>query len=74
MPDDIVIEKRGKGDAFIECTGADVKISSMKLIQHDAVEGILSEFLKLLVLLILLHILLMNWDEIYWIALLHGAQ
>lgn len=42
LPDDIIIEKRGKGDAFIECTGADVKISSMKLIQHDAVEGILS--------------------------------
>ncbi|XP_053126444.1 SHC SH2 domain-binding protein 1 isoform X2 [Hemicordylus capensis] len=42
LPDDIVIEKRGKGDAFVECTGADVKISSMKLVQHDAVEGILS--------------------------------
>ncbi|KAF7244709.1 SHC SH2 domain-binding protein 1 [Varanus komodoensis] len=42
LPDDIVIEKRGKADAFIECTGADVKISSLKLIQHEAVEGILS--------------------------------
>nr|XP_056718349.1 SHC SH2 domain-binding protein 1 [Euleptes europaea] len=42
LPDDVVIEKRGKGDAFVECTGADVKISSLKLIQHDAVEGILS--------------------------------
>ncbi|KAJ6665940.1 hypothetical protein lerEdw1_000843 [Lerista edwardsae] len=42
LPDDIVIEKRGKGDAFVECTGANVKISSMKFIQHEAVEGILS--------------------------------
>ncbi|XP_077166294.1 SHC SH2 domain-binding protein 1 [Paroedura picta] len=42
LPDDVVIEKRGKGDAFVECTGADVKISNLKLIQHDAVEGILS--------------------------------
>ncbi|XP_062997493.1 SHC SH2 domain-binding protein 1 [Elgaria multicarinata webbii] len=42
LPDDIVIEKRGKADAFVECTGADVKISSLKLIQHDAVEGVLS--------------------------------
>ncbi|XP_008112122.2 SHC SH2 domain-binding protein 1 isoform X2 [Anolis carolinensis] len=42
LPDDIVIEERGKADAFVECTGANVKISSLKLIQHDAVEGILS--------------------------------
>ncbi|KAL8194913.1 UNVERIFIED_CONTAM: SHC SH2 domain-binding protein 1, partial [Gekko kuhli] len=42
LPDDVVIEKRGKGDTFVECTGAEVKISSVKLIQHDAVEGILS--------------------------------
>ncbi|CAI5782552.1 Beta_helix domain-containing protein [Podarcis lilfordi] len=42
LPDDIVIEKRGKGDAFVECSAADVKISSVKLVQHDAVEGILS--------------------------------
>ncbi|XP_072488220.1 SHC SH2 domain-binding protein 1 isoform X1 [Notamacropus eugenii] len=42
LPDDIVIEKRGKGDNFVDCTGADVKISNVKFIQHDAVEGILS--------------------------------
>nr|XP_020670215.1 SHC SH2 domain-binding protein 1 [Pogona vitticeps] len=42
LPDDVVIEERGKADAFVECTGADVKISSLKLIQHDATEGILS--------------------------------
>ncbi|XP_061450653.1 SHC SH2 domain-binding protein 1 [Rhineura floridana] len=42
LPDDIVIEKQGKGDAFVECTAADVKISSLKFVQHDAVEGILS--------------------------------
>ncbi|XP_025776522.1 SHC SH2 domain-binding protein 1 isoform X3 [Puma concolor] len=41
LPDDIVIEKRGKGDTFVDCTGADIKISSIKFIQHDAVEGIL---------------------------------
>ncbi|XP_068848898.1 SHC SH2 domain-binding protein 1 isoform X3 [Capricornis sumatraensis] len=41
LPDDIVIEKRGKGDTFVDCTGADIKISSIKFVQHDAVEGIL---------------------------------
>ncbi|EHH31634.1 SHC SH2 domain-binding protein 1, partial [Macaca mulatta] len=41
LPDDIVIEKRGKGDTFVDCTGADIKISSIKFAQHDAVEGIL---------------------------------
>ncbi|XP_008150613.2 SHC SH2 domain-binding protein 1 [Eptesicus fuscus] len=41
LPDDIVIEKRGKGDTFVDCSGADVKISCMKFVQHDAVEGIL---------------------------------
>uniref|UniRef100_A0A8D0GFR6 SHC SH2 domain-binding protein 1 n=1 Tax=Sphenodon punctatus TaxID=8508 RepID=A0A8D0GFR6_SPHPU len=41
LPDDIVIEKRGKGDSFVDCTGASVRISSLKLVQHDAVEGIL---------------------------------
>lgn len=45
LPDDIVIEKRGKGDTFVDCTGADVKISSIKFVQHDAVEGILSKYL-----------------------------
>ncbi|PKU36553.1 shc sh2 domain-binding protein 1 [Limosa lapponica baueri] len=42
MPDDIVIEKRGKGDNFVDCTGANIRISSLKLVQHDAVEGILN--------------------------------
>ncbi|KAK7813516.1 hypothetical protein U0070_012521 [Myodes glareolus] len=41
LPDDIVIEKRGKGDTFVDCTGMNVKISSIKFIQHDSVEGIL---------------------------------
>ncbi|XP_073515739.1 SHC SH2 domain-binding protein 1 [Phyllobates terribilis] len=40
MPDDIIIEMKGKGDTFVECSGAHVKISNMKLIQHNAVEGI----------------------------------
>ncbi|XP_064375675.1 SHC SH2 domain-binding protein 1 isoform X2 [Dromaius novaehollandiae] len=42
LPDDIVIEKQGKGDNFVDCTGANIKISSLKLVQHDAVEGILN--------------------------------
>uniref|UniRef100_A0A670YW39 SHC binding and spindle associated 1 n=1 Tax=Pseudonaja textilis TaxID=8673 RepID=A0A670YW39_PSETE len=42
LPDDIVIEKQGKSHAFVECTGKDVKISNLKLIQHDAEKGILS--------------------------------
>ncbi|XP_041529782.1 SHC SH2 domain-binding protein 1 isoform X1 [Microtus oregoni] len=41
LPDDIVIEKRGKGDTFVDCMGMNVKISSIKFIQHDSVEGIL---------------------------------
>uniref|UniRef100_A0A8C9P2C9 SHC SH2 domain-binding protein 1 n=1 Tax=Spermophilus dauricus TaxID=99837 RepID=A0A8C9P2C9_SPEDA len=41
LPDDIVIEKRGKGDTFMDGTGADIKISNIKFVQHDAVEGIL---------------------------------
>lgn len=47
LPDDIVIEKKGKGDTFVDCTGADIKISSMKFVQHDAVEGILSKYLNI---------------------------
>ncbi|NXT78039.1 SHCBP protein, partial [Zapornia atra] len=42
LPDDIVIEKQGKGDNFVECTGANIRISNLKLVQHDAVEGILN--------------------------------
>ncbi|XP_053575330.1 SHC SH2 domain-binding protein 1 [Bombina bombina] len=40
LPDDIIIEKRGKGDYFVDCTGAHIKISNVKFVQHDAVEGI----------------------------------
>lgn len=47
LPDDIVIEKRGKGDTFVDCTGVDIKISGIKFIQHDAVEGILSKYLNI---------------------------
>ncbi|TKC41720.1 hypothetical protein EI555_018873 [Monodon monoceros] len=47
LPDDIVIEKRGKGDTFVDCTGVDIKISSIKFVQHDAVEGILSKYLNI---------------------------
>ncbi|XP_019391338.1 PREDICTED: SHC SH2 domain-binding protein 1 [Crocodylus porosus] len=42
LPDDIVIEKQGKGDSFVECSGANVRISNLKFVQHDAVEGVLS--------------------------------
>ncbi|XP_075045324.1 SHC SH2 domain-binding protein 1 [Mixophyes fleayi] len=42
LTDDIIIEKKGKGDKFIECCGPHVKFSNVKLIQHDAVEGIVS--------------------------------
>nr|XP_055064126.1 SHC SH2 domain-binding protein 1 [Misgurnus anguillicaudatus] len=41
LPDDVVIEKRNKGDAFVESTGANVKLSNLKFIQRDAIEGIL---------------------------------
>uniref|UniRef100_A0A7N6BCR9 Right handed beta helix domain-containing protein n=1 Tax=Anabas testudineus TaxID=64144 RepID=A0A7N6BCR9_ANATE len=41
FPDDVVIEKKTKGDSFVESTGADVKLSNIKFIQHDAIEGIL---------------------------------
>ncbi|NXC08490.1 SHCBP protein, partial [Orthonyx spaldingii] len=42
LPDDVVIEKKGKGDNFFDCSGANIKISNLKLVQHDAVEGILN--------------------------------
>ncbi|NWZ34807.1 SHCBP protein, partial [Brachypodius atriceps] len=42
LPDDVMIEKQGKGDNFFDCTGANIKISNLKLVQHDAVEGILN--------------------------------
>ncbi|XP_053710024.1 SHC SH2 domain-binding protein 1 isoform X1 [Synchiropus splendidus] len=42
LPDDVVIEKKSKGDSFVESTGADVRLSNIKFIQHDAIEGILN--------------------------------
>ncbi|XP_041640674.1 SHC SH2 domain-binding protein 1 [Cheilinus undulatus] len=40
-PDEVVIEKKNKGDSFVDSTGAEVKLSNIKFIQHDAIEGIL---------------------------------
>ncbi|XP_036391701.1 SHC SH2 domain-binding protein 1 [Megalops cyprinoides] len=40
LPDEVVIEKKNKGDTFIESTGANIKMSNLKFIQHDAIEGI----------------------------------
>ncbi|XP_007887597.1 SHC SH2 domain-binding protein 1 isoform X2 [Callorhinchus milii] len=41
LPDDVVLEKEGKGDTFVECMASIVKISNLKFVQHDATEGIL---------------------------------
>ncbi|MEQ2264861.1 hypothetical protein XENORESO_020983 [Xenotaenia resolanae] len=41
FPDEVVIENQHKGDLFVESTGADVRVSNIKFIQHDAIEGIL---------------------------------
>ncbi|XP_019713412.1 SHC SH2 domain-binding protein 1 isoform X2 [Hippocampus comes] len=41
LPDEVVIEKKYTGDSFIVSTGADVRMSNIKLIQFDAIEGIL---------------------------------
>ncbi|XP_070820170.1 SHC SH2 domain-binding protein 1 [Chaetodon trifascialis] len=41
LPDEVVIEKKNKGDSFVESTGADVRLFNIKFIQHDAIEGIL---------------------------------
>ncbi|XP_052316727.1 SHC SH2 domain-binding protein 1-like [Oncorhynchus keta] len=41
IPDEVVIEKKNKGDSFVASTGSDVKVSNVKFIQHDAIEGIL---------------------------------
>uniref|UniRef100_A0A8C4HRM8 Right handed beta helix domain-containing protein n=1 Tax=Dicentrarchus labrax TaxID=13489 RepID=A0A8C4HRM8_DICLA len=41
LPDEVVIEKKNKGDSFVESTGVDVRLSNIKFIQHDAIEGIL---------------------------------
>lgn len=54
LPDDVVIEKQGKGDNFFDCTGANIKISNLKLVQHDAVEGILSKCKSMLTFLMTL--------------------
>ncbi|XP_064168810.1 SHC SH2 domain-binding protein 1 isoform X1 [Anguilla rostrata] len=40
LPDEVVIEQKCKGDTFIETTGANIKISNLKFIQHDAIAGI----------------------------------
>ncbi|NP_001085681.1 SHC SH2 domain-binding protein 1 homolog A [Xenopus laevis] len=42
LPDDVVIEKMGKGDTFVACSGAHIKISNVKFVQHEAVEGIIT--------------------------------
>ncbi|NP_001087996.1 SHC SH2 domain-binding protein 1 homolog B [Xenopus laevis] len=42
LPDDVIIEKKGKGDSFVDCNGAHVKISNVKFVQHEAVEGIIT--------------------------------
>lgn len=41
LPDEVVIEKKNKGDSFVQTTGANIKMSNIKFIQHDAIEGIL---------------------------------
>ncbi|XP_061613813.1 SHC SH2 domain-binding protein 1 [Phyllopteryx taeniolatus] len=41
LPDEVVIEKKNKGDSFIESTGADVRMSNIKFIQYEDIEGIL---------------------------------
>uniref|UniRef100_A0A3P9JCQ8 SHC SH2-domain binding protein 1 n=1 Tax=Oryzias latipes TaxID=8090 RepID=A0A3P9JCQ8_ORYLA len=41
FPDEVVIEKNSKGDTFVETSAADVRLSNIKFIQHDAIEGIL---------------------------------
>ncbi|KAM9826411.1 SHC SH2 domain-binding protein 1 isoform X1 [Syngnathus typhle] len=40
-PDEVVFEKKYTGDSFIVSTGAEIKMSNIKFIQHDAIEGIL---------------------------------
>ncbi|KAK1163564.1 SHC SH2 domain-binding protein 1-like isoform X1 [Acipenser oxyrinchus oxyrinchus] len=41
LTDEVVIEKVGKDNIFLDITGANVKVSNLKFVQHDAVEGIL---------------------------------
>uniref|UniRef100_A0AAQ4NZN5 SHC SH2-domain binding protein 1 n=2 Tax=Gasterosteus aculeatus aculeatus TaxID=481459 RepID=A0AAQ4NZN5_GASAC len=41
LPDEVVIEKKDQGDSFVESTGADVRLSNIKFIQHNAIEGIM---------------------------------
>ncbi|KAJ8252367.1 hypothetical protein COCON_G00216790 [Conger conger] len=40
QPDEVVIEQKCKGDTFIETSGANIRISNLKFIQHDAIAGI----------------------------------
>ena len=66
-----MIEKRGEGDNFVDCTGANIKISSLKLVQHDAVEGILSKYKSILTFLWDFHNLLLELKlgpsvVVYW--------
>lgn len=56
LPDEVVIEKKGKGDSFIESTGADVRLSNIKFIQHDAIEGILCGYTSTCSLATLTHL------------------
>lgn len=51
FPDEVVIEKKNKGDSFVESTGADVRLSNIKFIQHDTIEGILCEYWRIRLLL-----------------------
>uniref|UniRef100_A0A8C5G864 Right handed beta helix domain-containing protein n=1 Tax=Gouania willdenowi TaxID=441366 RepID=A0A8C5G864_GOUWI len=44
FPDDVVIEKKNKGDSFVECSGAEVRLSNIKFIQNDSIEGIICEY------------------------------
>uniref|UniRef100_A0A8C4NCK6 SHC binding and spindle associated 1 n=1 Tax=Eptatretus burgeri TaxID=7764 RepID=A0A8C4NCK6_EPTBU len=41
LPDDVVIEKSGRGDMFVQCSADMISMSNIKFVQHDTVEGIL---------------------------------
>uniref|UniRef100_UPI00358F9DF1 SHC SH2 domain-binding protein 1 n=1 Tax=Myxine glutinosa TaxID=7769 RepID=UPI00358F9DF1 len=41
LPDDVVIEKSGRGDIFVQCSADAIYMSNIKFVQHDTVEGIL---------------------------------
>ena len=44
LPDDVVIEKSGRGDMFVQCSADMIAMSNIKFVQHDTVEGILGKF------------------------------